>query len=93
MGIDSTRTLRKRLSVISSVLAGMEPPFPALEVLQRDVTAAQQWLNDMDMKLTVLDSPHTDMLLGKAQKNSKVEELKVGDVICDLLYDMIRYNR
>ncbi|KAF6028647.1 hypothetical protein EB796_013017 [Bugula neritina] len=45
MGVDGTKKLRRRLSMLSSVLAGMSPPLPALSVLRRDVQAAQHWLD------------------------------------------------
>ena len=55
MGIDGTKTLRKRLSALSSVLAGMTPPFPALEVLREDVTSAQDWLDKTLVQISELE--------------------------------------
>ena len=57
----------------------MEPPFPALEVLQRDVAAAQRWLNETDVQLTVLDSTFANGSSENraAEEKEKIEELKV----------------
>lgn len=83
MGIDSTKTIIKRLSLMSSVLAGMTPPFPALDVLRQDVAAAQKWLQETEERLDSLNlMPEPDLKpaasneeeLGDAQK----EQLRVS---------------
>ena len=69
MGIDSTKTIIKRLSLMSSVLAGMTAPFPALEVLRHDVAAAQQWLQETDENLNTLISEHEEEMLNDIKKD------------------------
>ena len=78
MGIDGTKTLRSRLSVLSSVLAGMTPPFPALEVLKADVATAQSWLDLTLAQLNGLEIPNTGRPPDEKKKKKNLEKLKVS---------------
>lgn len=81
MGIDGTKTLRSRLSVLSSVLAGMTPPFPALDVLRSDVATAQSWLDKTLAQLQGLDITNTGRPPDPKKRKKNVEKLKVSNNI------------
>lgn len=78
MGIDGTKTLRSRLSVLSSVLAGMSPPFPALDVLRADVDTALTWLDQVLAQLHGLDIAKTGRPPDNKKKKKYLDKLKVS---------------
>lgn len=80
MGIDSTKRIIKRHSLMSSVLAEMAPLFPALDVLRKDVAAAQHWLQEIEEQvegliLTPSDKPPDEE---EREQERKRERLKVS---------------
>lgn len=82
MGIDSTKRIIKRLSLMSSVLAGMTPPFPALDVLRQDVAAAQKWLQETEEQLeSLVPSPSDKPPDGEKTKEMKIKLLKVSECV------------
>mgnify|MGYP001797182958 FL=1 len=99
MGIDGTKTLRKRLSALSSVLAGMTPPFPALEVLREDVTSAQDWLDKTLVQISELElsaspsgRPPDDKRYKRDAEKVKVRMLYLSsmwNLVCCYWYSLI----
>lgn len=78
MGLDSTKVIRRRLSLLSSVLAGMSSPFPALDILRDDVKLAQEWLDDTEKQISSLDLQHAGRPPDKRKKEEVLERFKVG---------------
>lgn len=63
--------------MLTSVLAGMTPPFPALDVLKQDVNAAQKWLDQTLALLHSLELAPTGRPPDEKKKRKNVEKIKV----------------